>query len=183
MTKKERKKEDRLKFTQKVSLGEPWASCEWHRFPRGPLKKCYPLLVLVWRRGVRSGHCRSCWHRSQLQLGFDPWPGTSNIHMLRVWQKKKKKNLPHTPDLLDAYSHSVHRNFFIPKLSIYTSLPHLQDWACGHRAHFTDWETDAKEPAIREEFLEQSSQASPPQGGGALLISISLPTEPALPFR
>ena len=97
--------------------------------------------------------------------------------------KKKKKNLQHTPDLLDAYSHSVHRNFFIPKLSIYTSLPHLQDWACGHRAHFTDWETDAKEPAIREEFLEQSSQASPPQGGGALLISISLPTEPALPFR
>ena len=30
------------------------------------------------------------WHRSQLQLRFDPWPG--NFHMLWVQLKKKKTN-------------------------------------------------------------------------------------------
>ena len=29
------------------------------------------------------------WHRSQLQLGFSPWPG--NFHMLQTWPKKEKK--------------------------------------------------------------------------------------------
>ena len=29
------------------------------------------------------------WHRSQLQFGFDPWPG--NFHMLRVLPPPKKK--------------------------------------------------------------------------------------------
>ena len=29
------------------------------------------------------------WHRSQQQLGFDPWPG--NFHMPQVWLKKEKK--------------------------------------------------------------------------------------------
>ena len=29
------------------------------------------------------------WHRSQLQLGFDPWPG--NFHKLQGQSKKKKK--------------------------------------------------------------------------------------------
>ena len=30
------------------------------------------------------------WHRSQLWLGFNAWPG--NFHMLQVWPKKKRKN-------------------------------------------------------------------------------------------
>ena len=29
------------------------------------------------------------WHRSQLRLRFDPWPG--NFHMLQVQPKKEKK--------------------------------------------------------------------------------------------
>ena len=29
------------------------------------------------------------WHRLQLKLGFDPWPG--KFHMLQVQPKKKKK--------------------------------------------------------------------------------------------
>ena len=31
------------------------------------------------------------WHRSQMWLRFDPWPG--NFHMPRVQPKKKKKKL------------------------------------------------------------------------------------------
>ena len=34
------------------------------------------------------------WRRSQLGLGFDPWPG--NFHMLQVWPGKKKKKKKRT---------------------------------------------------------------------------------------
>ena len=35
-------------------------------------------------------------HRSQLWIGFNPWPG--NIHMPQVWPKKKRK----TPDIVKS---------------------------------------------------------------------------------
>ena len=38
---------------------------------------------------LRLWRCCSCWHRSQLRLRFDSWPG--NFHMLRVWPKIEKK--------------------------------------------------------------------------------------------
>ena len=31
------------------------------------------------------------WHRLQLQLGYNAWPG--NVHRLRVWLKKKKQRV------------------------------------------------------------------------------------------
>ena len=41
------------------------------------------------------------WCRSQLQLRFDPWPG--NVHMPRVWPKKKKIH-PHRQFTMAEYS-------------------------------------------------------------------------------
>ena len=38
---------------------------------------------------VRDPLLRQLWYRSQLRLGFDPWPG--NFHMPQVWLKKRKK--------------------------------------------------------------------------------------------
>ena len=40
---------------------------------------------------VRDLTLPQLWHRSQLQLGFDPWPGWELPHAMGVAKKKKKK--------------------------------------------------------------------------------------------
>ena len=43
-------------------------------------------IVAQW---VKDPALLQLWHRSQLWLGFNPWPG--NLHMSQVWLLKKKK--------------------------------------------------------------------------------------------
>ena len=85
-----------------------WVVTDWH------LEICVGEFLL-WPRSLRTqhcfcsglGHCWSrgsisgpvqwlkdlalprLWHRSELQLGFDPWP--RNLHMPQVCPKKKKR--------------------------------------------------------------------------------------------
>lgn len=69
---------------QKLILGVPTVALQWLRSPqrcgfdpqgRAPWVKDLALLQM--------------WHRLQLGPGFDPWPG--NLHMSRMWSKRKKK--------------------------------------------------------------------------------------------
>ena len=60
----------------------------------------YPMDFLMWRIAASiSGQVQwakdlalpQLWHRSQVWLEFDPWPG--NFHMLWVWLKKEEGGL------------------------------------------------------------------------------------------
>ena len=44
---------------------------------------------LAWHSGLKDPALPQLWHKSQLQLRFNPWPG--NFHLLQVWLLKKKK--------------------------------------------------------------------------------------------
>ena len=48
-------------------------------------------LILGLASLVKDPALLQLWHRPQLWLGFDPWPG--NFHTLQVWSKKKKKKI------------------------------------------------------------------------------------------
>ena len=48
--------------------------------------KIWPLEVPTVVQWVKDLVLLQLWHRLQLQLEFDPWPG--NFHMLQVWPKK-----------------------------------------------------------------------------------------------
>ena len=45
---------------------------------------------------VKDPALQQLWHRSQLRLGFDPFP--RNFHMLWMWLKRTKKKRKKEPD-------------------------------------------------------------------------------------
>ena len=50
---------------------------------------------LAWYSGLKDPMLLQLWCRSQLWLGFSPWPG--NFHLWQVWLFKKKSTTRRTP--------------------------------------------------------------------------------------